>query len=250
MRQLTVILLLVAGLAACRGPVAVQPEPSAAPVAPPVAQTVPPPVAPPAAATPLGATRYVIDADRSWLRVRVYKSGRLARFGHNHVMTLDNLNGSIDRNEAGYVTGFDLSFAVADLVVDDPAARTAEGEDFPGAIPDKDREGTRRNMLSETLLNATVFPDIRIRGAAVSGQGPGHIIDAIVTLLGQDQPVPFPVTVLEDASSLIVEGDTSVTHDELGLTPFSALLGALSVRDDIGLHYYIVATPTDGSATL
>ena len=52
------------------------------------------------------------------------------------------------------------------------------------------------------------------------------------------------------AGTLIVSGDTSVRQTDLGLKPFSAMLGALQVQDEMRVRFRIVAheSPTHGAA--
>ena len=196
------------------------------------------------------ATVYSVDPARSWLRVRVYRSGRLARFGHNHVMESRALTGSVALGDSPADSSLGLEIALSSFTVDDPAARSAEGADFDGEIPDKDRAATRRNMLGEALLNAASHPIVALSSDTIDGEFPDLSVVADVSLAGQVRPISFPVTVTLDGARLVATGDVIVTHEQLGLTPFTALLGALSVRDDIGLHFHIEADTPPGDDLL
>jgi len=48
---------------------------------------------------------------------------------------------------------------------------------------------------------------------------------------------------LEDGDVLRATGELKLSHAELGLEPFSALGGALSVADAFTVHYKITAHP-------
>ncbi len=197
--------------------------------------------------TPAGvaAQRLQIDPAQSWLRVRVYRSGRLARFGHNHVVSSNGLGGYVELGAQTADTVVAIDLPLASLVVDDPDARDAEGDDFTAGVPQKDRDATRQNMLGDALLNAAAFPDITLRSVRVEGQLPDVVVVTQITVAGQTQTVELPVHVEQGHGRMIASGDVIVTHEALGLTPFSALLGALRVRDDIGLNFYLVALATD-----
>lgn len=54
-----------------------------------------------------------------------------------------------------------LEFNVAELVIDEPASRTLEGEDFRSRISEKAIAGTRTNLLGRKLLQAEQFSTIR-----------------------------------------------------------------------------------------
>jgi hypothetical protein len=185
--------------------------------------------------------RYRVDSDASWLRVRVYKTGPLARFGHDHVIASSALSGSVVLADPFADSAFVLELPLADLVVDDPAARRAEGELFAKDIPDKDRAGTRRNMLGEKLLNAQIYPNLTLTSIAIDGAMTEATAQVRVSIAGEQHRVEFPFTVRVDDDRLHAEGSATLTHAQLGLEPFSALGGALRVREDIDLRYDIVA---------
>jgi len=107
--------------------------------------------------------QFRIDGDSSWLRVLVYRGGLLRGFGHNHVVSNNNLTGTVTVPQDPLKSTLMLEFRVADLVVDEPELRTLEGDDFRRQISPKDIAGTRANMLGKKLLQADQFPSIEIR---------------------------------------------------------------------------------------
>ena len=184
---------------------------------------------------------YVIDMESSWLHVRVYKTGRLARFGHNHVISSHAIEGTLNLTDDPTRSTLSLQLPLADFVVDDPRWRAQHGEDFPGSIKEADRAGTRINMLSDKLLNVANYPTMRIDSTAIEQRADGLTVQAQVALAGATSTLAFPVTVTIADGVVRASGDVTITHEQLGLTPFSALLGALKVADEIGLSYHLVA---------
>lgn len=184
---------------------------------------------------------YLISPAASEIRIRVYKSGALARFGHNHVITITNLEGTVWLGETPAESAVDLTFPAAHLVVDDPAKRAAAGKEFPGELDADAIAGTRRNMLSEELLDAARHPRIAVRAMEVHGEYPSLSVVAEVTVRGLTREIVFPIEVIREPARIFANGATKVTHTDLGLTPFSAMLGALSVKDEFELEYEFVA---------
>jgi len=139
------------------------------------APEAPPPVmtgsVQPPSAKPAGAVDYRVDAARSEVRVLVYRGGSLASLGHNHVVTDNALSGWVRTARAPKDAAFYLQLALADFVVDAPAARAQEGADFAEQVSDDARAGTRRNMLGAALLSAERFALIGIQSTAVQGVG-------------------------------------------------------------------------------
>jgi hypothetical protein len=221
------VLVALALLGACGAPPR-QPAPAAP--APPVA-----------VAAPTGPA-YRIDPERSELRILVYRAGALARFGHNHVLVSRALGGEVRVAAPGVVVGgtFDVSLAVASFAVDEPVARHEEGAEFSTEPSAADVEGTRRNLLGPGVLDAAAFPTLRVHGVT-GGTATGPSAQATVELRGRSTPLTVPLTVTDAGSTLTVRGGFGVLQSALGLTPFSAALGALAVRDEIEVRFRIVA---------
>ena len=69
-------------------------------------------------------------------------------------------------------------------------------------------------------------------------------INVSVALLGRTIELAVPATLRQTGDELEVSGALKVSHAQLGLTPFSALLGALQVADKMNLKYRIRASRT------
>jgi polyisoprenoid-binding protein YceI len=145
---------------------------------------------------------------------------------------------------------FEVRVPVDQLTIDEPELRSKEGPDFPAEVPDAAKQGTRRNMLSEALLNGAQYPDIILMsqhiGAPAAASAPAMAgapvqADVQVTIRGQAHSLSVPVTYSFEDSRLIVSGDLPIKQTDLGLTPFSAMLGALQVQDELRVRFRIVA---------
>jgi hypothetical protein len=207
---------------------------------------VPPPPGPPSAPVvrkpaPAGFTRYrVVPAD-SEIRALVYRDGPMARLGHNHVLRSLSLTGDIFMGGQAGETRFDLQLPVDSFSVDEAALRAEEGEEFPGVVDDEAIAGTRGNLLGEALFDAARFPVIRLVGRGVSGEAPGYTVTLDAEVKGVMHRLNVPVLVTEEQDGLLVTGQFTVTHGDLGLKPFSVMGGLLSVRDEIRLRFRILA---------
>lgn len=230
MTRVGLLLCLCLGLAACPRPV--QP--------PPPTPTVPP-TAPTPESVPSDAAMYQIDAQASDLHILVYRGGTFARLGHNHVMSSKSLAGQVWMHPRFAASGFELSFPVADLIVDDPAARRAAGSDFPAEIPTADKEGTRKNMLRPEVLDAERYPRIAVRSTTVAGSIQSPQITARITIKDASHEVTVPATVAIDGSRLTASGEIELLQTDFGIKPFSVALGALEVKDRLLVRFNLVA---------
>ena len=183
-----------------------------------------------------------IDSSASWLRVLATPDGPLRRFGHYHVISHHGISGTVDVAPNPLESTFNLELTVANFDVDNPALRALEGEDFEGEVPQKDIDGTKANMLGEALLNGQQFPKIQIQSSAIEGSMPDVNIVTKITVIGTEQTVTFPASIELTDDSFAAIGQLEITHGELGLSPFTAMGGALSVGDILTLKYEISGT--------
>lgn len=201
------------------------------------------PLASPAQNVSAGATndpvQYRIDSESSWLRVLVYRGGILRGLGHNHVISLNDLAGTVTVPRDPLQATLMLEFRVADLLVDEVESRLLEGADFRGQISEKAIAGTRTNMLGKKLLQAEQFPSIQIRTGRITGSMSNMDIEATVVVKGVEFAVVFPARVKLSNESFVATGEAEIRHAEIGLSPFKAVLGTLRVRDTLLLKYEI-----------
>ncbi|MFK7955318.1 MAG: hypothetical protein AB8B96_04425 [Lysobacterales bacterium] len=181
------------------------------------------------------------DLVDSHLLVKVYRAGRLAKLGHNHVIeapVLGNFTLAEDRVSA------ELFIRPADLIVDRPQTRALHGEDFAKPVKADDVEGTRGNLLSEKVLNPLAHPFIRARidTSAVDLE----TTPVTFELAGQSTTREVKITTLsDDACNPRFQGTVTLRHEDFGLTPFSILGGAVSVQDAFDVSFEIAGLRTD-----
>lgn len=189
---------------------------------------------------------YVIDVQGSDIHWLVYKAGAFARLGHNHVIAAEDFTGAVTLNTVDQAKShFDLTFPVAGLTVDDPALRKALGEEFASVPSADDIAGTRKNMLSERVLQADVFPSLRITGRGPIGLGERQTMQIKVELLGRSVDLTVPTKVTLTGHTLEAVGEFDLTHEDLGMKPFSVMAGALQVADQMKFSYRIRAQRAD-----
>jgi hypothetical protein len=223
----------------------------------------PPPAARPAVSAPAAeelpaphvGRPYDIVPQESVLTILVFRGGTLGSAGHNHVIASHSLSGTIYVPQALANVSFEVHVPLAALTVDEAALRAAQmSPDFPPDVPETAREGTRRNMLGAALLNAVDYPQITLRALAVApavdGAGANGVAAAPAGLVqvrlqaevrAAQRTLAVPVRYERSDATVIASGELAVRQTSLGLTPFSALLGALQVQDEMQVKFRIVA---------
>jgi len=232
------LLVLLAAMSGCQtaaGPPAAQPVPEAAPAMPA------------AAGQPVLSRCYELDGGASEVRVLVYRAGPLARVGHNHVLVSRAVHGRLAVTDPVTDSRLSLVLPVSSLEIDPPALRAEEGPDFSAEVSDEARAGTRKNLLGELVLDANAYPEVHV---GLSGwRGPSWAADATLELSvrGHVAEKTVAVSVTEDASKLEATSAFTVSHQELGLVPFSALGGGLRVADDMRIRARLEFERTDAA---
>jgi polyisoprenoid-binding protein YceI len=199
-------------------------------------------------AEPAEGRVYSVDAPASEVFWRISKAGVMARFGHNHVISAEQFDGSVvvDPNDATR-SRFELTIPVAALVIDAPELRARFGEAFASVPSEADKEGTRNNMLGDGVLKAAMFPVVRVRGGELAGAGDAQTLAIQIEILGDSFEFRVPGKVMFGDGTLEASGDFALDHADLGMTPFSALGGALQVGERIEFTYRIRAVQTPGN---
>jgi polyisoprenoid-binding protein YceI len=228
------VVLVAAGLVGC-------PSPPRAP-APPAERRIP--SAPPALQQGRQGRPYDIASSDSLLTLRVFRGGALAKAGHNHVIASHTLRGTFYVPADPARTSFEVHLPVTDLTIDEAALREQEhSEDFPPDIPDSAKEGTRKNMLSPALLDGEHYPEILLQSGSLDPDpaGTGWLAHIQVTVRDRTNTVVVPVRYEQQGDAIILTGEFPLKQTDLGLTPFTALLGALQVVDEMKVRFHIVA---------
>ena len=207
-----------------------------------------PVTAPPTAATPPGgAGVFRVDPQQSGLRVLVHRTGAMARLGHNHVIDNDGINGWVRFSGDIPSASFALTVPVAGFVVDAPEARSEEGPDFTEPVTDEAKDGTRHNLLSRALLDGERYPVVGLTSLSltVPSDAPpvgGVVMSSIaVSVAGHQSTISVPLNIETSAGRISVLGSVDLRQTALGLTPFSVMLGALQVQDEITIKFHLVA---------
>jgi len=197
---------------------------------------------------PAEARRFALVPGQSEVLILVYREGRLARLGHNHAISARQIEGSVYLAPEFAASAVELRVPLEMLEVDRPADRARAGDEFPGELDADAIAGTRSNMLGEEQLEASRWPEMVLVSRALSGADTEFELQVDIALKDTVSRVTVPVKLTRDGSErLIASGEFSVLQTELGLEPFSALLGALRVRDQLDIRFRLVAEATSGN---
>jgi hypothetical protein len=232
--------LLVALVSACQAPPADRPVP----------ETPSEPAAPAWPGFDYGSPAvkhpaYRLDTAGSRLDVVVRREGPLARFGHDHVVSVQGLEGFVLLDESGAASRADLRFRLEDLAIDTAEGRARYQLD---TVPDANAiEGTRANLM-ERVLDAGQWPLVTVRLDDFSFLEEHHSAMVTVTINGAHSSSRQPFRLQSSDETVRVESSLVLRQTDLGLEPFSALGGGLRVADALEIHVRLTGTRLAGLA--
>ncbi len=183
------------------------------------------------------------DAAQSELHIHTFRTGSLARLGHNHIISAGELWGYLNASESVKGSRFVLCIPVARLIVDDPHLRAAAGEAFSSELDQKAIRSTRTNMLGERLLDSAHHPYLVIAGEALAEDLASLPMQITFAVRGHRHTVKTQAKATMNSGEITAVGELRIRQSDLGLKPYSALFGALQVRDELEIRYSLSAKP-------
>lgn len=187
-----------------------------------------------------GSSVYQVDANSSAADIVVRRGGRLAHFGHDHVVSVRNMFGYLSVAGANPdESRADLRLNLMSLAVDDPLVREKFRLDTNPS--QADIQSTSRNMQGK-VLESDKWPQMHLSLVVTGGSLDALEADLTVSLHGQQVALPIVIHVQElTPGQLIAFGSFNLMQSAFGINSFSALGGGLYVEDTIEVHYRIVA---------
>ncbi|HEV8713231.1 MAG TPA: YceI family protein [Candidatus Binatia bacterium] len=192
------------------------------------------------AGTPM---RYTLDPAQSEFVVQVFKAGLGSAFAHDHVVRATAYAGQLQIDVTDPTTTvITVEVQAAALKVDEPAVRQKYG--LATALNERERQETQAAMESQTQLDIVHYPTIRFRSTRIEPQAEGqYLVTGELTLRGVTQSVTFLARAELRDGAVHSWGAFSFRQSTFGYQPYSAFLGAVRNKDEVGLHFDIVAQP-------
>jgi polyisoprenoid-binding protein YceI len=151
--------------------------------------------------------------------VNVYKDGMAAKMGHDLTLEAGSWSGKADINPD------DPSASSVQVTIDIDSLEVLEGKGGVKELSESDKRDIKKN-IGKSLGRG----DISFESTGVSGDPPRLQLKGNLTINGQSKPVTLNLTA-DDGGK--VTGDTSFQQTQFGIKPFSAMMGALKVKDNV-----------------
>jgi YceI-like domain len=191
-----------------------------------------------------GKPVYRIDPSQSQVIILIYRGGKLAHLGHDHVAISRNLGGFVMLSENKADARADIYMPLKSLSLDEPALRKRYG--LTSTLSDGDVVNTGHNMLTK-VLRADQFPFVELKVKSQSGMltplKARSAVSVMFTLNGESVQKTLDVSVAQESAGWRFRGTFFVEQSEFDITPFTALGGLLTVQDRLDIEFDIAVVP-------
>jgi polyisoprenoid-binding protein YceI len=179
---------------------------------------------------PIKPGTYRLGPENATLSVCTGRRGAIARVGHDLRIEVTRWGATVD-------IAADLRQSVFELEADPNSLKVREGTGGIQALGEDDREGINETIVKKVLKgNEIVF---RSRSADAKADG-RLIVEGDLELAGGINPITFELQLSDDGH---VGGRATVTQSAWGMKPYTAMLGALKVADEVEVSIHGALSP-------
>ena len=164
-----------------------------------------------------------IGPSNASLKVCTTKSGLGARLAHDLTLEAKAWSGSITFDDADLdASSVEVTIAATSLAVVDSTGGVKP-------LSDGDRREIAKNINDKALMT-NKYPDITFRSTSISRQSGTFTVTGDLTITGATRPISLEVTVGDDGQVTV---RARVVQTQFGIKPYSAMLGALKISDEV-----------------
>jgi polyisoprenoid-binding protein YceI len=170
---------------------------------------------------PLLAQGHTIDAQKSFLRVHVHRTGFFSAFGHDHEIEAPIAGGTVNESNNPSV---ELHLDAAKLRVIDRDASAS------------DRNAVQKTMEGPEVLDVARYPEIRFHSTRIEKQRADEwTVEGELNLHGQARPIRVRVTKKDGK----FRGSAIVSQRDFGMKPVSVAGGTVKVKNEVKIEFEI-----------
>ena len=172
-------------------------------------------------ALPAGIHRF--GPDTVSLLIRTYREGVAAKAGHDLVLVVTRWDATVE------VAGEPARWTI-ELNADPGSLEVREGLGGVKPLTDSDRVEIRRNIEAKVLGRHPIrFRSGDVRPVEEEEEG-RVVVDGVLSMAGSDRPLSAQLTVKAGG---VISATIPLRQSDWGIRPYSGLLGALKVRDEV-----------------
>lgn len=145
-----------------------------------------------------------------------------AKLAHDLILTPTQWSGTMN------VDADNPAASSASLTIDARSIEIVEAVGGMKSLSDKDRRDIAKN-INDKVLETGKHSQLTFESTSVSGSAPNFNVAGNMTIRGNSRPVNVALSV----NGTQVAAKTSISQKDFGIKPFSAMMGAIKLRDDV-----------------
>ena len=166
---------------------------------------------------------YEVGPRQGTLQLHTGREGVAKKVGHDLVIEAKAWTAKVN------VDGDDLTRSTASVTVDTRSLEVVSGTGGAKPLSDKDRKDIKEN-IDKKVLKTDKFPDITFQSSRVESKGADKAtVHGDLTIMGTARPASMDIVVSGNKAN----GTMTLRQSDFGIKPFSALMGALKLADEL-----------------
>ncbi|MGH9125352.1 MAG: YceI family protein [Acidimicrobiales bacterium] len=157
------------------------------------------------------------------LLINVWKDGVAAKMGHDLTLLCTRWNGTADINPENPAA------CSVSATIDLAGIEVLEGKGGAKSLSEGDKGDIKKN-----LHKALGSGQVSFQSTGISGSPSNLELQGQLTINGKSNPVNFTANASDDGQ---LSGKTSFKQTDFGIKPFSAMLGALKIKDAVDVSF-------------
>jgi polyisoprenoid-binding protein YceI len=158
---------------------------------------------------------HTVGPSNGSLKVKTGKEGAAAKMGHNLTLVVNSWEATIEGGDSPSIK----------LTADPSSVEVESGEGGAKPLGDKDKKDIKKTIDGKVLGSS----QITFTSSEVSdGQAKGDL-----SIAGKSSDVTIPISVSGDK----ISGSTTFNQSDFGVKPFSTMMGALKVKDQVTVEF-------------
>lgn len=188
----------------------------------------------------LGPQAVTVSAKQSFVAAVVYKAGAASAVSHDHAIQAKNLSGTgVWHPTDAAQCAIEVTTRVSELLPDPPEVRVKVGLLAAGPS-ESQREEVLSHIKADYQLDSARHDTIRFVSTRISGTSGDVLVSGEMTIRGVTRTVEVPMRLTRLEDGLRARGKLRIKQTDFGYKPFSALFGALAVKDEVDIVMDIV----------
>jgi len=149
------------------------------------------------------------------LKVKTGKEGAAAKMGHNLTLVVNSWEATVEGGDSPSIK----------LTADPSSVEVESGEGGAKPLGDKDKKDIKKTIDGKVLGSSQItFTSSEVTDSQAKGD---------LSIAGKSSDVTIPISVSGDK----ISGSTTLNQSDFGVKPFSTMMGALKVKDQVTVEF-------------